>query len=90
MSHRLQITLDDRQYDALVLERDRTGASLAELVRQAVDEKLGAGDPARRAEAFRRAVHHAVGAWSDREEDGMAYQRRVRAGLADRGRTLGR
>jgi len=35
----MQITLDDRQYERLRREAERTGASLAELIRRAVDEK---------------------------------------------------
>jgi hypothetical protein len=86
MSHRLQVTLDDHQYEALVHERERTGASLAEIVRKAVDRTLGAEHPSTRAEAFRRGLRAAAGVWHDRDEDGVAYQRRVRAGLAERPR----
>ena len=39
MAHRMQITLDDAQYERLREEAERTGASLAELIRRAVDEK---------------------------------------------------
>ena len=35
----MQITLDDRQYERLRQEAERTGASLAELIRRALDEK---------------------------------------------------
>ena len=42
MAHRMQITLDDRQYERLRREAERTGASLAELVRRAVDRAYGA------------------------------------------------
>ena len=42
MAHRMQITLDDRQYDRLRREAERTGASIAELVRRAVDRAYGA------------------------------------------------
>jgi hypothetical protein len=42
MAHRMQITLDDRQYERLRLEADRTGASIAELVRRAVNRAYGA------------------------------------------------
>jgi hypothetical protein len=37
----MQITLDDRQYERLRREAERTGASLAELVRRAVDARYG-------------------------------------------------
>jgi hypothetical protein len=42
MAHRMQITLDDRQYERLRGEAERTGASIAELVRRAVDARYGA------------------------------------------------
>jgi hypothetical protein len=37
----MQITLDDRQYERLRREAEQTGASLAELVRRAVDARYG-------------------------------------------------
>lgn len=37
VSRRTQVTLSDRQHDFLLGEADRTGLSLAELVRRAVD-----------------------------------------------------
>ena len=41
MAHRMQITLDHRQYERLRLEAERTGASIAELVRRAIDRAYG-------------------------------------------------
>ena len=38
----MQITLDDRQYERLRREAERTGASIAELMRRAVDRAYGA------------------------------------------------
>jgi hypothetical protein len=37
----MQITLDDRQYERLRREAERTGASIAELMRRAVDRAYG-------------------------------------------------
>jgi hypothetical protein len=37
----MQITLDDRQYERLREEADRTGAPLAELIRRAIDRAYG-------------------------------------------------
>jgi hypothetical protein len=37
----MQITLDERQYERLRLEAERTGASIAELVRRAIDRAYG-------------------------------------------------
>ena len=42
MAHRMQITLDDRQYERLRREAEDTGASIAELIRRAVDRAYGA------------------------------------------------
>jgi hypothetical protein len=41
MAHRMQITLDERQYERLRMEAERTGASIAELVRRAIDRAYG-------------------------------------------------
>jgi hypothetical protein len=41
MAHRMQITLDDRQYERLRREAERTGASIAELIRRAIDRSYG-------------------------------------------------
>lgn len=83
MSRRLQITFEPEQYDALVVESRRTGASMAELVRQAVSARLGL-DEQDRAERFRSALAAAAGVWSDRTDDGLEYQRRVREPVARR------
>jgi len=37
----MQITLDDDRYDRLRREAERTGASIAELIRRAVDRSYG-------------------------------------------------
>ena len=37
MAHRMQITLEDTQYERLRDEAQRTGASLAELIRRAIN-----------------------------------------------------
>ena len=84
MSHRMQITLDDEQYEVLTNESERTGASIAELIRQAVEARLGLESGERRAARFRAALSLAAGTWHDRAEDGREYQRRVRAPLANR------
>ena len=40
MTHRLQISITDTQYDVLNTEANRTGLSIAELIRRLVDGKL--------------------------------------------------
>jgi len=37
MAHRMQISLTERQYEALTTEAHRTGLSIAELVRRSID-----------------------------------------------------
>jgi hypothetical protein len=63
MAHRMQITLDDRQYERLREEADRTGASIAELVRRAIDRAYGAGLSL---EDKRRLLQETAGALGDR------------------------
>jgi hypothetical protein len=74
MGHRTQITLTDRQYAELRKRSRATGVSLAELVRRAVDESYGRDDR----EAAVEAIRASAGAWRDRDEDGVEYQKRIR------------
>ncbi len=74
--HRTQITLTDRQYDRLRDESARTGQSLAELIRRALDERY---EPLSGAERL-RVLDSAFGAWVGREESGAEYVERVRSG----------
>ena len=89
MAHRTQITLRDDQYTRLRLEAMKTGASLSELIRKAVDEKY-AGPTI---EERKRALDASFGAWADRTdipETGEEYVRRLRGpGLGERLRRLG-
>lgn len=75
----MQITLTDAQYARLRSESHRTGASLAALIRQAVDGPHGSGSA--RPEA---ALEESFGAWEGRDVDGKAYVERLRPGLARR------
>ena len=84
MSHRIQITLDDELYVSLSAESERTGASMAALIRQAVASRLGVRSGEQRARRFREALRAAAGTWHDRAEDGLEYQRRSRAPLGNR------
>ena len=63
MAHRMQITLADHQYDRLRQEAERTGASLAELVRRAVDRAYGADLSL---EEKRRLLQETAGALAER------------------------
>ncbi|MGH2981255.1 MAG: hypothetical protein ACRDKV_04320 [Solirubrobacterales bacterium] len=75
MSHRLQITLTDAQYRRLQDESNRTGASLAELTRQAVEATY---PPLAPLEQRLKWLDEAFGAWADREDDFDAMIRQLR------------
>jgi hypothetical protein len=80
MSHRTQITLTNAQYERLLDESDRSGMSLSELVRRALDERYCPPQ----AEAMLDAIASAFGSWRGRDFDGEAYVDSVRRGLAER------
>ena len=84
MSHRMQITLEDAQYVALSNESERTGASIAELVRQSISEQYRIETAAERSTRFSRALNGAAGVWNSQADDGLEYQRRLRASLQTR------
>lgn len=81
MGHRTQITLTDAQYASLRQRSERTGATLAELVRRAVDLTYAADD-----RLDEPALDESFGAWRDRDFDGASYVEELRPGL---GRRLG-
>jgi hypothetical protein len=80
MSHRLQITLTDAQYRRLREESARTGASLAELTRQAVNTAF---PPLAPLEQRIKWFEEGAGAWADRDDDSDPYEewRRLRPPL---------
>jgi len=71
VSRRTQITFTDRQHALLVDESNRTGLSMAELVRRSVDRTLR---PISR-RPLARGFELRVGVWN--EEDAAAAARRV-------------
>jgi hypothetical protein len=78
--HRTQITLTDAQYVRLRDESARSGHSLAELVRRALDERYEVVSRPDRLRLF----DSAFGAWAHRDEGGAAFVERVRSGTARR------
>jgi hypothetical protein len=78
--HRTQITLTDSQYARLRDESARSGRSLAELVRRALDERYEDVSQADRL----RLLNSAFGAWAHRSESGAEFVERVRSGTARR------
>jgi hypothetical protein len=85
--HRTQVLLEEQQYRLLKAEAERTGASIGELVRRAVEQAYGQG----RQEALRAALRASRGAWADRDDigDGAEYVERIRPGFAKRLKKLG-
>lgn len=77
MSHRTQITLSDEEYARLKRESERTGLSLAELVRQALHRTYGAVD----ADVREKAIEESFGAWDRSGETGERYVEALRRGL---------
>jgi hypothetical protein len=83
--HRTQITLTDAQYMRLRDESARSGRSLAELVRRALDECHDEVSNADRLEL----LDTAFGAWAHRDESAAAFVDRVHSGTARRLRSTG-
>lgn len=80
MSHRTQITLEDSQYARLLEESRKSGLSLSELVRRAIDSAQGSASGDER----RRHLDISFGAWGEFEGDGVDYVARSRRGLGRR------
>ena len=75
MAHRMQITLDDERYARLRREAERTGASIAEIIRRSIDVAL----PAQTREERLRHLQASFGAWRDEPgEDRSAYLEELR------------
>ncbi|PZS08796.1 MAG: CopG family transcriptional regulator [Solirubrobacterales bacterium] len=72
--------LTDAQYSRLRSECARTGVSLAELIRRALDQQYEQLSDVDR----RRLLDSAFGAWAGREEDGAEYVDRIRTGTTRR------
>jgi hypothetical protein len=67
MSHRLQITLTDEQYALLRRKSAESGASIATLVRRALDSE--GGSQSMTTEERLALLRESAGAWSDRRGD---------------------
>jgi hypothetical protein len=78
--HRTQITLTDVQYARLRAESVKSGRSLAELVRRALDQRFDSVSKVDRL----HLLDSAFGAWADRGESGAEFVERVRSGSARR------
>lgn len=87
MSHRTQITLTDEQYERLQSEVERTGSSMAELVRRAIDRTYLPDTEVERRLAGLRA---SAGVWADRDDigDTVHWLRALRGDPEERFRQL--
>lgn len=87
MSHRTQITLTDEQYERLQSESERTGSSMAELVRRAIDRTYLSDTEVERRLAGLRA---SAGVWADRDDigDTVTWLRAMRTDPEQREREL--
>lgn len=82
----MQITLTDRQYERLQEVSEHTGLSIAELMRQAIEQRYGAMTAAERI----AALNQAFGIWRDRTDiDPDTYLRDLRSGWGRRMKKLG-
>jgi len=64
----------------LLSESRRSGLSIAELTRRALDQSYRSSSNDKLIEA----LHESFGAWSDRDFDGEEYVERIRPGMAKR------
>jgi hypothetical protein len=78
--HRTQITLTDAQYTRLRDESSKSGHSLAELIRRALDERYESVSKIDRL----RLLDSAFGGWAERGETGAEFVERNRSGTARR------
>jgi hypothetical protein len=87
--HRTQILLEDEQYQRLKQESARTGRSIGDLVRAAVDDKYGDGYR----ERLRKAFAESAGSAHPDDFDGRSGEEWVeqirRPGLDERLRRIG-
>ena len=74
---RTQISLTDEERKLLDREAERSGRSIASLIREAVRRTYGRE---RSAEEDLTALRQGFGAWRDHEEDGATYVERMRSG----------
>ncbi len=89
MAHRMQITLRDEQYRHLREESQRSGLSIAELVRRSVSRAYGGLTK----EEKLRIIDETAGLWADRTdlpESSVDYVKQLRGpGLSARLEKLG-
>ncbi len=79
---RTQIYLTDEEIDVLSKESERTGRSMASLIRDAVDRVFGIEERGRR-RRFSDALDASFGAWKDVSDEDLEDLGRMRRGWRD-------
>jgi len=79
---RTQIYLTDEEAVALKRASKKSGLSMSDLIRTAVDDKFLTGEMTT-ADRI-RAIEESFGAWKDRTETGEEYVERIRSGRLGR------
>jgi hypothetical protein len=90
--HRTQILLEDEQYQLLKAEAARTGKSIGELVRTAVQDKYGAESDEDYRRRLKVAIRESAGSAHPDDFDGLSgeeYVEKVRRGWSERAERLG-
>ena len=85
--HRTQILLEDEQYERLRAESARTGKSIGELVRTAVDKQYGTERDEDYRRRLRKALRESAGAAHPDDFDGLSgeeYVARIRRRWTER------
>lgn len=81
---RTQIYLTDEEADALKRAGKKTGLSMSDLIRTAIDQTyVGSDGPPTKEEAL-RMINDSFGAWKGRTETGEEYVERMRSGRLGR------
>ena len=91
--HRTQILLEDEQYERLRTESARTGKSIGELVRTAVDKEYGQLSDNDYRQRLKKAIRESAGSAHPDDFDGLSgeeYVEKIRQpGMSERLRRLG-
>ena len=77
---RTQIYLTDEEAEALKRASKRSGASMSDLIRSAIDQTYVRDDGPPTKEEALRMINDSFGAWKDRTETGEEYVERMRSG----------
>ena len=77
---RTQIYLTDEEAQALKRASAKSGASMSDLIRSAIDQTYVSDDGPPSKEEALRMINDSFGAWKDRTETGEEYVERMRSG----------